>query len=122
MPTLEELKRQRAKVNKAIDQIEQTETEKKLRPLVGKCFIYENSYGVADGCRKWPLYVCVTEFKDGYLYGWQFQRSTRDIIDIQLNHMLWRLDDGDGFTEISRAKFNAAYRTILKTLTEQLAD
>lgn len=113
----EELRKEAARLRDELWKREYATRAGLNRPMVGKCFVYENSYGVSDGCRKWPLYAYVSGLDDmGYPKGWCFQRTTRDHVEIELNRTFSTLLDGA--KPLPRRQFEAAYKRILKTLGE----
>lgn len=78
---------------------------------VGRCFVYQNTYGSGD---PWRVYGRVDGVEEsGWCYGFTFQHTSHDIIEAQLRG---NIRPGGGWTEISAAKFKAAYRKFIKAL------
>lgn len=89
-----------------------------LRQSVGECFVFNNSYGT--GCERWPLYAMIVSFNEADMTfeTVQFQRSTREQIEIELEVVhnyegrnYFR--DSSGWRPITKAEFNDARNNLL---------
>jgi hypothetical protein len=84
---------------------------KQRQPLIGRCFIYDNSFG--DDAR-WPKYVKVVGLEGSNLIVNTFETDNRGVSYVSLNFkQTWR---GEEFREISTELFNLSYAELLERL------
>ena len=96
-----------------LDAIEKKEKEKTIRPLVGKCFKYRNSYGSDEN---WWLYKKILSISDrAWLNAFMFQKTSRGNWEIHFNETYISLLDG--YISISEEEFNQAWKECLNELS-----
>jgi hypothetical protein len=78
---------------------------------VGKFFKFHNSYGDEE---KWWLYFTVTHILGNSLYGWSFERDSRNNIRIDLEH--YGLVNES--IQITPDEFYGEWKKLLKQLEE----
>lgn len=104
---------ERNRLNKILSAAKQREERAANKKLLGKCFVYMNTYGVADDMKRWPLYVFINRMnRNGTLYGLKFESSSRDRIEIETNYYCHHVSPGNEYREITRAEFNKALRAL----------
>jgi hypothetical protein len=116
------LRKQKAKIDRSIQEIEGQQRDVENRKLVGKCFRYRNSSGPGP---KWWLYTIVTHVdKDGWLHATSFEETpTTDgmiSLEMRLRHESY-FTLQPGHKEITRERFNKAWADFTLDLTA-LAD
>lgn len=97
-----------------------------LRKAVGKCFKYQNTYGVSDHCRRWPLYIKIIEINEENMNftAVQFQKTTLDRIDIEyraVHNYKGENYFNNGYEEISSSEYNRAKKSLLKFVNDALS-
>lgn len=111
------------KAKKKLMEIEEEQRDRLVRPAlrksVGKCFVYQNSYGSGE---KWPLYAKVVSFdeKDMTYETVEFQQTSRNHIEIE-HHRRYNFQGvswyfQNGWTEISASIYNREKRKCLRTI------
>ena len=130
--TIDELRIDFRKAQAALNAAEDERRDAVARPIlrqsVGKCFKYSNTYGVSDGCRRWPLYCKVTGFdeKNMTFTTVQFQHTSRNNVQIEIERV-WnfrgdnRLVPENGWEPIGNGEFERARKSILNTIKRVLA-
>ncbi len=106
MSELEKLHADKAKIQSQIWDIEQAETAKINKKLLGKCFRYWDTFG--SGGDGWWLYAKVIDVDAGNPIAHRFQIDANGGMEIEPRHVLWH-DLSSGYDKISNAAFDAAW-------------
>lgn len=118
-PNLKKVEAQRNRLNAILGNARLRAEKAANRQLVGKCFRYMNTYGVCDGMKRWPLYIHIQRMAaDGVLYGLKFEATSRDHIEIDVQHFCGHINEGNGYTEITRAEFDKALDALKATVAK----
>jgi hypothetical protein len=130
MKNIQKLRTQYNKVSMELREAEEKEKNEILRPaikkMVGKCFKYINSYG--GDSKEWNLYVKIISVNEktlsvNYI---QFQRSSKDIVEIALKES-FTYNGRNSFTDkmsyipISNSEYNRAKKSLEKFVIEKLS-
>lgn len=129
MEELEELRRKAAIARRKLDDAEEEERNKTIRPAlrktIGKCFKYINSYG--GNLPRWPLYVKVIDMDEKSLTfsTIEFQRTSLDTVEVKLsqkyNFYGKNYMEGSGYIPIPNSEYNRAKKALLKFMEEKLS-
>ena len=91
---LETLKTEKVKISKEINRLEsqiyKSETEPKVKAMIGKCFKCRNSYGSSSP--SWWLYSKVIGYKGGYLVICRYQKASDGRIEITRREQAFTID------------------------------
>jgi hypothetical protein len=106
------LERTLAQVEQELADADRVEQLKRLRPLVGRCFVYQNSLG---GDEKWPLYARVIglDEEDAILQIITFEHTAIGQISIGLDEHHCSVDSWE---EISENDFCVAWQKLLREI------
>ena len=107
-----ELKRTIEKARAELRKIEETESAKVNKALVGRYFKYLNRYSSDNS---WWLYVTVTGLSEGgQPLSWNFQKDCYGKIEVESD--MFRPSLAAGYIEITAGDFWEAYEDILSEL------
>lgn len=110
--------------NEALEDYNNKELLPEMRKLIGKCFMYKNTYG---GGKTWPLYIKVMgiDEKNLNLQCVEFQKTSLEIVEIKLREAITcrgqnQFTRNDGYYPISNAEYNKAKKSLKKFIIEKL--
>lgn len=103
--TLAQMRKRWDAIALEIHKLENAKQDKKNKALVGKCFKYRNGYNHNE---KWWLYIKVTEVADGGVQVFNFERTSRDELNMRKHHHCLTLNKD--YIPIKRDEFNRALR------------
>lgn len=110
--------KERKQLNKEIsalqDTLNKTETEPKMRKMIGKCFKYRNNFG--SGCKGWWMYSKILDVWEGSYIVCTCQRDANGVITIETRRFVLGSSDYLFQYKITKAQFNAAINRGLKIL------
>ena len=108
-----ELEKTLTEARMELDEIQDQERRHSNEKLIGKCFVFINSYGVS-GPAPWPLYIKVQRMdKFGGLYGHKFQTDCDGQITINFDRSL----SGTSFEkEITQDEFKLEWDNLLESM------
>lgn len=110
---IEKLRRQRRALDEKIFAEDQIRADKHNAKLVGKCFLYMNSYGGSYG-EPWPLYQKVLSAEEGGVTLFQFETDCDGKITIE--PACRRFGIATLGESISENEFDAAYHELCELL------
>ena len=112
MNELDDLIKQRDEINNRINAIKDARDEKQNQPLIGRCFLYQNSDGRDS---RWPLYRRVTAIDGAWVTIFQFETTDRDELLINTDRMS---SSGSLGTQIRPGEFVSAWNALVDRITE----
>jgi hypothetical protein len=118
---LKELERQRAKITNRIGEIERERDEAESAKFIGRFFKYRNCFSCPEKeSDYWWLYFKVTANESRWSKGFDFQRDrdgrvSTDPVALRV------LSNNDGWVEITKGEWDAAWSDCLRRLAEDAA-
>lgn len=110
--TENELRKIAANVMNKLREVEDKRRIKELRPLIGKCFRYRNSYGHGEN---WWLYIKVIGLKSTWLKVFFFEKTCYEEWKIKYDDIRSSME---GYEQISTEEFNQAWHECLTELNK----
>jgi len=104
-----------------LDNIEQTDTEQRIRPLIGTCYKYRNSYSCpSKPSDYWWLYMRVDQIKDGMLRCFEFQTDRDGNIRIEQDRAIYDTSLSSEYVKIPLREFAKQWQA-LKNCLDRMA-